>query len=231
MTTFGLTGQTPQLGQAPSRRAVLAAGSLVAVGTTFGSAGALAARDATPFRVAVPESALEDLRRRLAGARWPEPATEPGWVQGARLSRLQALSDYWRTGYDWRRLEARLNAYDQYRMEIDGLNIHYLHVRSAHSHALPIILTHGWPGSIVEFLKVIAPLTNPTAHGGTVGDAFDVVVPSLPGFGFSDKPSAPGWDAFRIARAWTVLMGRLGYRRWVAQGGDVGAVVTNTLAL
>jgi pimeloyl-ACP methyl ester carboxylesterase len=179
----------------------------------------------------IPQSALSDLRRRLTAVRWPEPATEKGWSQGVPLDHLQRFVDYWRTAYDWRRFESRINAFPQFRTEIDGLGIHFLHVRSKHDNALPIVLTHGWPGSVIEFLNVIGPLTDPTAHGGRPEDAFHVVVPSMPGFGFSDKPLRPGWNIERIARAWTEMMRRLGYARWVAQGGDLGAFVTNTLAL
>lgn len=185
----------------------------------------------TPFQVAIPQAALDDLKRRLETARWPEHETEPGWTQGVPLDRLQRLVDYWRTGYDWRRFEAQINAFPQFRTEIDGLALHFLHVRSKHERALALVLSHGWPGSVIEFLKAIGPLTDPTAYGGRAEDAFHVVVPSLPGHGFSDRPSAPGWDAGRIARAWAELMRTLGYTRWVAQGGDWGAVITNTLAL
>lgn len=184
-----------------------------------------------PFRVNVPQSAIDDLRRRLRDARWPEKETIDDWSQGVPLSKARALTDHWRQHYDWRAFERRLNAYPQYRTRIDGLGIHFLHVRSAHANALPIILTHGWPGSVVEFLKVIGPLTDPTAHGGQAGDAFHVVVPSLPGFGFSDKPASGGWHSGRVADAWGALMQRLGYTRWVAQGGDWGAGVTNSMAL
>jgi pimeloyl-ACP methyl ester carboxylesterase len=186
--------------------------------------------DVTPFRVEVPQAALEDLRQRLGMTRWPERETASDWSQGVPLDRMQALVSYWAQGYDWRAAEARLNTFPQFRTQIDGLGIHFLHVRSKHENALPIILTHGWPGSVFEFLKVIEPLVDPTAHGGKVEDAFHVVVPSLPGYGFSDKPSQPGWGLPRIAKAWAELMKRLGYTRWVAQGGDWGAGVTTWLA-
>jgi epoxide hydrolase len=186
---------------------------------------------AEPFRVAIPQAGLDDLEQRLNGARWPERETEDGWSQGVPLDRLQRLVEYWRTGYSWRRFETWINTFPQFRTDIDGLGIHFLHVRSRHKGALPVLLTHGWPGSIIEFLKAIGPLSDPTAHGGRAEDAFHVMVPSLPGYGFSDKPSAPGWNSGRIARAWAELMRRLGYTRWVAQGGDWGASVTNTLAL
>jgi pimeloyl-ACP methyl ester carboxylesterase len=184
----------------------------------------------TPFRVVTSSAAISDARRRLQATRWPERQTADDWRQGAPLATIQALVAYWRTAYDWRRLERRLNAYPQFRTEIDGLGIHFLHVRSPHEHARPIILTHGWPGSIVEFLNVICPLTNPTKHGGQPEDAFHVVLPSLPGFGFSDKPTESGWGLPRIARAWSVLMRRLGYTDYLAQGGDWGAGVTTWMA-
>jgi pimeloyl-ACP methyl ester carboxylesterase len=183
-----------------------------------------------PFKVAVPQAALDDLRLRLSLARWPEPETVTDWSQGLPLQRLQSLVHYWQHGYDWRRAEAALNALPQFKTSIDGLDIHFLHVRSRHPDALPIVLTHGWPGSIFEFLKVIGPLVDPTAHGGKTEDAFHVVIPSLPGYGFSGKPAASGWGLPRIARAWSVLMDRLGYGKWVAQGGDWGAGVTTWLA-
>jgi Epoxide hydrolase N terminus len=180
----------------------------------------------TPFRVTVPQAALDDLKWRLDRARWPERETEEGWSQGVPLDRLRRLVEYWRTGYNWRRFEAQINAFPQFRTEIDGLGLHFLHVKSKHENALPILLTHGWPGSVIEFLKVIGPLTDPKAHGGRAEDAFHVVVPSMPGFGFSDKPSTPGWNTDRIAKALAALMHMLGYSRWVAQGGDLGAFVT-----
>jgi len=180
----------------------------------------------TPFRLEIPDAELRDLRERLARTRWPEAETVTDWSQGVPLGYLRELCEYWATGYDWRATEARLNALPQFRTEIDGLGIHFLHVRSPHPGALPLVLTHGWPGSIVEFLKVIGPLTDPTAHGGDAADAFHVVCPSLPGYGFSDKPGQPGWTVQRIATAWTELMARLGYDRYGAQGGDWGASVT-----
>src|SRR5882762_1096809 len=184
----------------------------------------------TPFRVVTSSATIGDARRRLQVTRWPERQTADDWRQGLPLAAIQKLVAYWRTAYDWRRLERRLNAYPQFRTEIDGLGIHFLHVRSPHEHAHPIILTHGWPGSIVEFLNVIGPLTNPTKHGGQPEDAFHVVLPSLPGFGFSDKPAESGWGLPRIARAWSVLMRRLGYTDYLAQGGDWGAGVTTWMA-
>jgi pimeloyl-ACP methyl ester carboxylesterase len=184
----------------------------------------------TPFKIHVPQAALDDLKRRLGNARWPNKETVGDWSQGVPLQKAEALVAYWREKYDWRRFEARINAFPQYRTQIDGLGIHFIHVRSPHRNALPIILTHGWPGSIVEFMGIIGPLSDPTRYGGPAEDAFHVVVPSLPGFAFSDKPVETGWDVNRIARAWATLMQRLGYERWVAQGGDWGAGVTHALA-
>ena len=184
----------------------------------------------TAFAYRAPQDALDDLRQRLARTRWPERETVNDWSQGVPLAKLRALVDYWRTEYDWRRCEAALNHFPQFRTMIDGLGIHFLHVQSRHQNALPIILTHGWPGSVIEFLEIIGPLTDPAAHGGNAEDAFHVVAPSLPGFGFSDKPTARGWNADRIARAWGELMGRLGYSHYVAQGGDWGAFVTTKMA-
>ncbi|MBD9541375.1 alpha/beta fold hydrolase [Ensifer sp. ENS04] len=184
----------------------------------------------TPFKVDVPQDAIDDLKSRLRIARLPEQETVEGWTQGVPLSEAKALIAYWRDQYDWRRFEKQINAFPQYRTKIDGLGFHFIHVKSKHENALPMILTHGWPGSIVEFLKVIGPLTNPTAYGGKAEDAFHVVIPSLPGFGFSDRPDAEGWKLPRIANAWATLMKRLGYTRWTAQGGDWGTAVTHTLA-
>ncbi|MFF7331943.1 alpha/beta fold hydrolase [Streptomyces sp. NPDC008150] len=183
----------------------------------------------TRLRVSVPEAHLKDLRQRLAGVRLPDPETVSDASQGVQLDRLTSLLTYWRTGYDWRRFEKQVNDLGQYRTRIDGLGIHFLHVRSRHANATPVILTHGWPGSFVEFLKAIGPLTDPTAHGGSSQDAFHVVVPSLPGFGFSDRPRETGWTTARIAAAWAELMKRLGYTRYVAQGGDWGGGVTTEL--
>jgi pimeloyl-ACP methyl ester carboxylesterase len=192
-----------------------------------------ATKDVTPFKVHVPQAALNDLKRRLATTRWPpkEPVTD--WSQGVPLAKIRALTEYWARDYDWRRAERALNAFPEFRTEIDGLGIYFIHVRSKHERALPIILTHGWPGSVFEFLDVIRLLTDPTGHGGNENDAFHdafhVVVPALPGFGFSDKPPEKGWNVARIANAWAALMKRLGYERWVAQGGDWGAGVTTAL--
>jgi pimeloyl-ACP methyl ester carboxylesterase len=184
-----------------------------------------------PFRIAADDSALEDLRRRLRATRWPERETVDDWSQGIPLAYVQDVCSYWAEKYDWRARETRLNRFAQFRTQIDGLGIHFVHVRSPHEDALPLVITHGWPGSIVEFQKVIEPLTNPTAHGGEARDAFHVVCPSLPGYGFSDKPAKSGWTTQRIAKAWAELMGRLGYGRYVAQGGDWGAMVTTWIGV
>ena len=184
-----------------------------------------------PFHINVPEPELVDLRRRIHATKWPERETVTDASQGVQLATTQKLARYWGTDYDWRKCEAKLHALPQFITEIDGLDIHFMHVRSKHEHALPLIVTHGWPGSIIEQLKIIDPLTNPTAHGGNASDAFDVVIPSLPGYGFSGKPTSTGWDPARIARAWIVLMQRLGYTRFVAQGGDWGNAVTEQMAL
>ncbi|MGI5171327.1 epoxide hydrolase family protein [Spirillospora sp. CA-253888] len=183
----------------------------------------------TPFHLDVPETDLDDLRERLARTRWPEGETVDDWSQGVPLAYLRELCRYWAEGYDWRATERRLNALPQFRTSIDGLGVHFLHVRSPHEDALPLVLTHGWPGSVVEFLKVIGPLTDPPAHGGAARDAFHVVCPSLPGYGFSDKPSRRGWGVERIADAWITLMSRLGYARYGAQGGDWGTSVTTCI--
>jgi epoxide hydrolase len=184
----------------------------------------------TPFHVRVPDEQLEDLRRRLGDARWPEPAPVADWSQGVPLGWLRDLCAYWRNDYDWRRCEDRLNALPQLTTEVDGLCIHLIHVRSPHPEATPLVLTHGWPGSVVEFLDVIGPLVDPASHGGDAADAFHVVCPSLPGYGFSARPAETGWGSVRIADAWAVLMSRLGYDRFAAQGGDWGASVTTALA-
>jgi pimeloyl-ACP methyl ester carboxylesterase len=184
-----------------------------------------------PFRINIHEEAIADLRRRIAARRWPEKETVADQSQGVQLATTQALARYWGTEYDWRTCEAKLNALPNFMTEIDGLDMHFIHVRSKHEHALPLIVTHGWPGSVIEQLKIIDPLTNPTAHGASASDAFDLVIPSLPGYGFSGKPTTTGWDPIRIARAWIVLMKRLGYTRYVAQGGDWGNAVTEQMAL
>ncbi len=184
-----------------------------------------------PFHINVPQAALDDLRRRIEATHWPEKETVTDQSQGVQLATMQKLARYWATDYDWRKVEAKLKALPQFVTTIDGLDIHFIHVRSKHENALPLIVTHGWPGSIIEQLKIIEPLTNPTAHGGSAVDAFDLVIPSLPGYGFSGKPTTIGWEPARIARAWVVLMQRLGYSRFAAQGGDWGNAVTEQMAL
>ena len=226
------SGQTS--GPLASRRDLIRAG-LLAPFAVFGLPDAFPASAQTgaelePFSYRAPQAALDDLKQRLANTRWPERETVNDWSQGVPLVEMRALVDYWRTDYDWRRAEAALNKFPQFRTEIDGLAIHFIHARSRHPDALPIIMTHGWPSTVQLFREVIGPLTDPTAHAGKAEDAFHIVAPSLPGFGFSDKPVEPGWNAERIARAWAVLMERLGYRRYVAQGGDWGAYVTTAMA-
>jgi len=184
-----------------------------------------------PFHVNVPGAELTELRRRINATKWPDRETVPDQSQGVQLATIQALAQYWGTEYDWRKVEAKLNALPQFITEIDGLDIHFIHVRSKHENALPLIVTHGWPGSIIEQMKIIGPLTNPTAHGGSASDAFHLVIPSMPGYGFSGRPTTTGWDGPHIARAWVVLMKRLGYRKFVAQGGDWGAVITEQMGL
>ena len=185
-----------------------------------------------PFQVvSVPEAELTDLRRRINATRWPERETVTDASQGVQLATMQALARYWATDYDWRKCEAKLSALPQFITEIDGLDIHFIHVRSKHDNALPLIVTHGWPGSVTEQMKIIDPLTNPTAHGGNASDAFHLVIPSIPGYGYSGKPTATGWDPAHIARAWIVLMKRLGYTKFVAQGGDWGAVITDLMGV
>jgi epoxide hydrolase len=184
----------------------------------------------TPFRVSISDEDIADLRRRLAATRWPDAETTGDWNQGIPLAYMKDVCAYWASSYDMQRVASRLNALPQFRTEIDGLGIHFLHVRSPHPEALPLVMTHGWPGSVIEFLKVIEPLTDPLRHGGEARDAFHVVCPALPGYGFSDKPGKNGWTAERIGRAWGVLMKRLGYPRYVAQGGDWGAMVTTSIA-
>ncbi len=187
--------------------------------------------DIVPFRIQIPDGDLVDLRRRLAQTRWPERETVDDWSQGIPLDYVRDLCAYWQQEYDWRAAEARLNQFPQFRTTIDGLDIHFIHVRSPHEGALPLVMTHGWPGSVVEFVKVIGPLTDPVAHGGVAGDAFHLVCPSLPGYGFSGKPARPGWNTLRTADAWDRLMTRLGYARYGAQGGDWGAQVTTGLGM
>ena len=185
--------------------------------------------DIRPFEVDIPQAAIDDLRRRIQATRWPHQELVEDRSQGVQLATLQALARYWTTGYDWRAAEAKLNALPQYKTEIDGLEIHFIHVRSKHEDALPLIMTHGWPGSVIELLETVGPLTDPTAHGAAAQDAFHLVLPSVPGYGFSGEPTELGWWAGRAAKAWTVLMPRLGYTKYVAQGGDVGAAVTDAM--
>ncbi|MGK5682572.1 epoxide hydrolase family protein [Actinoplanes sp. URMC 104] len=221
----------------PTRRQLLqgtlAAGLSVAASTALGAGPAGAAPSAgsaiRPFRVAIPREQLADLRRRIALTRWPSRELVAGRSQGVQLATARALARHWATRYDWRRFEAKLNAMPQFTTEIDGVGVHFLHIRSRHRDALPLIMTHGWPGSVVELLETVGPLTDPTAHGGTAADAFHLVLPSIPGYGFSGKPRELGWDTDRTARAWAELMRRLGYTEYVAQGGDVGAAVTDSI--
>ena len=195
-----------------------------------GTTKASSADGIRPFTIETSQADLDDLRARIEGTRWPEKEPVADHSQGVPLATMQKLARYWATEYDWRKVEARLNALPQFITEIDGLDIHFIHVRSKHENALPVIITHGWPGSIIEQLKIVDPLVNPTAHGGKASDAFDVVIPSMPGYGFSGKPTTTGWDQARIARAWAVLMKRLGYTRYVAQGGDWGAIINDVMA-
>ena len=189
------------------------------------------ATEVRPFQVDIPNQALDDLRQRIPATRWAPKELVEDHSQGVQLATIEALLRYWVNDYDFGRVEARLNALPQFKTEIDGLGIHFIHVKSDHEDALPLILTHGWPGSVIEMLEVIGPLADPTAHGGSAEDAFHLVVPSLPGYGFSDEPTSVGWDPGRVAQAWAELMNRLGYDRYVAQGGDVGAAVTDTMAI
>ncbi|OOG61849.1 multidrug MFS transporter [Sinorhizobium sp. A49] len=220
-----------------SRRALLFAGAAVGLSSTIVPLAAAtnsasvtnAAGEIRPFRAAVPEGALADMRRRISATRWPDSETVTDRSQGVQSRKLKDLADYWRSSYDWRQAERRLNAVPQFLTEIDGLDIHFIHVRSRHQNALPLIMTHGWPGSVFELLKVIGPLTDPTAHGGKAEDAFHLVLPSIPGFGFSGKPTTTGWNPQRIALAWDILMKRLGYTSYVSQGGDWGAIVSDAL--
>jgi pimeloyl-ACP methyl ester carboxylesterase len=222
----------------PTRRSVLAISAAgVGVSALAGSGQGQPAKAGAdgkairPFSFKAPEAELTDLRRRVKATRWPERETVKDDTQGVQLATTQKLAEYWATGYDWRKVEARLSALPQFITEIDGLDIHFIHVRSKHPNALPLIVTHGWPGSVIEQMKIIDPLTNPTAHGGSAADAFDVVIPSMPGYGFSGKPTATGWDPDHIASAWAVLMKRLGYTRYVAQGGDWGALITQLMGV
>lgn len=229
----------PETVRRHSRRKFLFTSAAAVTATTTGTLGLLssepvATQESTavrPFRVRVPEGDLAELRRRIAATRWPDRETVQDQSQGVQLATMRELARYWETGYDWRHVEDRLNALPQFLTRIDGLDIHFLHIRSRHPDALPMILTHGWPGSILEFLKVIDPLTDPTAHGGSAADAFHLVIPSIPGYGFSERPTSTGWGPDRIARAWAVLMERLGYGHYVSQGGDWGAVISDRMAV
>ncbi len=230
----------------PDRRTVLAAsaaaGAVSLLGLTEANAAPthaarkepkMAATNAAirPFHFEASKDDLADLKRRVAAAKWPDREQVPGDTQGVQLATMQKLAQYWATEHDWRKCEAKINALPNFLTEIDGLDIHFIHVRSKHEHALPIIITHGWPGSIIEQMKVIGPLTDPTAHGGTEADAFHVVIPSLPGYGFSGRPTKPGWNPVSIAKAWATLMQRLGYTKYVAQGGDWGNAISEVMAL
>jgi len=217
----------------PNRRVFLATTAVAGAVALLPKAVFAVAGDTSirPFSINVPQEQLDDLRRRVAATRWPDKETVTDDTQGVQLATIQRLAKYWATDYDWRKIETRLNSLPQFVTEIDGLDIHFIHVRSKHENALPVIVTHGWPGSIIEQLKIIGPLTDPTAHGGSASDAFHVVIPSLPGYGFSGKPTAPGWTPVRIAQAWVTLMQRLGYRKYVAQGGDWGNAVSEQMAL
>lgn len=217
----------------PSRRQfVVAAGVAGALGALPAVARAGSAESAVrPFKAAIPAAAITAMQRRIAETRWADTQPVPDDGQGVRRQVLEPLMRYWAQGYDWRKIEARLNALPMFMTAIDGLDIHFIHVRSRHENALPMILTHGWPGSILEFLKVTDPLTDPTAHGGNAEDAFHLVIPSIPGFGFSARPTTPGWGSDHIGRAWATLMQRLGYDRYVSQGGDCGSVISQRMAL
>jgi pimeloyl-ACP methyl ester carboxylesterase len=226
---------TPEEINHDRRRFVKAVAMGVAAASTTGLpehvAAAVQVDPIKPISVSFPEEQFVDLRRRIAATRWPDKEQVTDETQGVRLATMRGLAQYWQTSHDWRKVEARLNALPQFMTEIDGLDIHFIHMRSNHEHALPMIVTHGWPGSIIEQLKIVEPLTNPMAHGGNEADAFHLVIPSLPGYGFSGKPMAPGWNPPRIAKAWAVLMQRLGYSQYVAQGGDWGNAVTEHMAL
>jgi pimeloyl-ACP methyl ester carboxylesterase len=227
---------TPETAGIDRRRFLTATATGIAVAgaaSFLAKSSALAAEqdDVRPFRVQIPADQLADLRRRIVATRWPEKETVTDETQGVPLATMQNLARYWATDYDWRKVEAKLNALPQFITAIDGLDIHFIHVRSKHDNALPLVINHGWPGSIIEQLKVIDPLTNPTAHGGSAADAFHVVIPSMPGYGFSGKPTSPGWGPERMGRAWAELMQRLGYSHYVAQGGDWGAFVVDQMGL
>ena len=221
LASVSLTSPAAVPAQQPAQTGTLARG---AAKTLAGEGDSI-----RPFRVHVPQEALDDLRRRLKATRWPDRETVPDQSQGAQLAKLQELVRYWGADYDWRKTEAKLNAFPQFKTRIEGVDIHFIHVRSRHKNALPVIITHGWPGSVFEQIKLIGPLTDPTAFGGRAEDAFDVVIPSLPGYGFSAPPAEAGWGSERIGRAWDVLMKRLGYTRYVAQGGDWGAGIVQAM--
>src|SRR5215207_4036855 len=218
--------------ESPTRRAVLATSAAASAAVLMPKSQAATEENSIrPFRINFPEEQLIDLRRRIAATRWPEGETVTDASQGVQLATGKALAQYWTTDYDWRKCEAKLNAQPNFITEIDGLDIHFIHVPSKHDSALPMIVTHGWPGSVIEQMKIIEPLTNPTAHGGSEADAFHLVIPSLPGYGFSGKPKAPGWNPVSIAKAWATLMQRLGYTKYVAQGGDWGNAISEVMAL
>lgn len=214
-----------------NRRNVIVAAAAAGAATMIPHALAASAGEIRPFRVHFPDEALNDLRRRIASARWPTRELVSDATQGVQLATMRKLAQHWHDQHDWRKVEARLNELPMFMTEIDGLDIHFIHVRSRHPNALPVIITHGWPGSVIEQLKVIGPLTDPTAHGGQAGEAFDVIIPSLPGHGFSSKPTTVGWTPQRIAGTWTQLMKRLGYTRFVAQGGDWGDAISEQMAV
>src|SRR5215203_1242599 len=214
-----------------ARRIGVAVLAATAVGATSATVAAAENNNikVVPFRVSVPDADLADIRRRLKATRWPDKETAADQWQGVQLAKLQELVRYWGTDYDWRKAEAKLNAFPQFKTRIDGVDIHFIHVRSRHKNALPVLISHGWPGSVFEQIKLIGPLTDPTAFGGRAEDAFDVVIPSLPGYGFSEQPTEAGWGSERIGLAWDVLMKRLGYTRYVAQGGDWGASIVQAM--
>ncbi len=217
----------------PNRRSFLAGSVAIGASSLLATKARATADDKAirPFHVNIPEEQLVDLRRRVLATRWPDKETVADASQGVQLATMQKLAHYWATEHDWRKCEAKINAVPNFITKIDRLDIHFIHVRSKHENALPMIVTHGWPGSIIEQMKIIDPLTNPTAHGGTAADAFHLVIPSLPGYGFSGKPTAPGWNPVSIARAWATLMQRLGYTKYVAQGGDWGNAISEVMAL
>ncbi|MBV9286915.1 MAG: alpha/beta fold hydrolase [Hyphomicrobiales bacterium] len=228
MTTPTETIDRRQLLVSATKGAVVASAASLLPSRLAAAAGGDAIR---PFRFEAPDEQLADLRRRIVATKWPDKEQVPDATQGVQLATMQNLAQYWSTNYDWRKMEARLNALPNFITEIDGLDIHFIHIRSNHDDALPMIVTHGWPGSIIEQIKIVEPLTNPTAHGGGASDAFHLVIPSLPGYGFSGKPTKPGWNPVSIAKAWATLMQRLGYTQYVAQGGDWGNAVSEVMAL